>query len=102
MNKFSDYSSTDFLNDDTFIRWILKTDTTSVNFWEEYLVNNPAQHDEINEAIEIFNHFGIQQNQLTNEEIFSMWDHIKHNSFKKKQLGVFSLLKYLTISRKYD
>jgi hypothetical protein len=97
MNRFSDYSSTDFLNEDTFIRWILKSDTTSEKFWEEYLVNNPDQHDEINEAIEIFNHFGIQQNQLTNEEIFSMWDHIKHNSIKKKQLGVFNLLKYAAV-----
>jgi len=97
MNKFSEYNSTDFLNDDTFIRWILKTDTTSVNFWEEYFKNNPAQQKEINEAVEIFNHFGIQQNQLTNEEIFLMWDRIKHNSFKKKQLGVFNLLKYAAL-----
>ncbi len=97
MNKFSEYNSKDFLNDDSFIRWILKTDTIAVNFWEEYFNNNPAQQGEIKEAVEIFNHFRIQHKELSALEIFSLWDLIQHNSIKKRKLGVLNLLKYAAL-----
>lgn len=97
MNKFSGYNSTDFLNDDTFICWIMKTDKSAVKFWEDFSKTNSSKQAEINEAIEIFNHFRVVNDDLSVEEIFSMWNNIKQSSIKKKRGLVINLLKYAAI-----
>lgn len=96
MKNFSNYSSTDFLKEDSFIRWIMKSDKCAVEFWDRYISENPKRKDEIDEAIEIFNHFSFVQEGLTVEEIFTLWHNIKHHSEYKKSL-IFNVLKYAAI-----
>lgn len=96
MKKYSTYSSTDFLNEDSFIQWLLKADNKAVKFWEKYQAENPEKKEEIDEAIEIFNHFSFAHEELTLDEIFTIWNNVKHHSEKKKN-GVFAILKYAAI-----
>ena len=96
MKKFANYSSTDFLNEDTFIAWIMKSDKSAIDFWEQYIKENPSKKEEIEEALEMFSHFRFIHEELTLDEIFTMWNNVKHDSVKKR-IGVFSILKYAAI-----
>ena len=96
MKDFSNYCSTDFLNEDSFIRWIMKSDKSAFEFWDQYIKENPTQKDEIDEAFEIFNHLRFVHEELTVEEIFALWDNVKHHSEHKKY-GIYNVLKYAAI-----
>ncbi|MCY1721561.1 FecR domain-containing protein [Prolixibacteraceae bacterium Z1-6] len=96
MGKYSTYTSTDFLNEETFIRWRLKSDKEAVKFWENFVKKYPDKQEEVNEAIEIFNHFNFAHEELTLDEIFTIWNNVKHHSEKKRN-GGFAILKYAAI-----
>lgn len=96
MKKYTKYSSTDFLNEDTFIQWRLKSDEQSVKFWEKFVADNPDKDEEIKEAVEIFNHFRFSHEDLSLDEVFTIWDNVKHHS-DKKTTSAFSILKYAAI-----
>lgn len=96
MKKYSTYSSTDFLDEDSFIQWLLKSDNKAIKFWEEYLLENADKKEEINEAIEIFDYFSFTHEDLSLDEIFTIWNNVKHHSEKKRK-GVFFFFKYAAI-----
>lgn len=96
MEKFANYNSTDFLNEDTFIAWIMKSDKSAIDFWEHYIKENPSKKEEIDEALEIFSHFRFIHEELTLDEIFTIWNNVRHNPAKKRT-GIFSILKYAAI-----
>jgi len=96
MKKYSTYTSTDFLNEESFIRWRLKSDIEAIKFWEKYSAENPSKEEEIKEAIEIFNHFNFAQEELTLDEIFTIWNNVTHHS-EKNRSGLLSILKYAAI-----
>lgn len=96
MNKYSNYNSNDFLNEDSFIQWLLNADEKSVAFWERYRSENSEQTEEIDEAIAIYNQFSFSHQELSVDEIFTIWNTIKHHSEKKKN-GVLHILKYAAI-----
>lgn len=96
MKKYSTYSSTDFLDEDSFIQWLLKSDNKAIKFWEKYLLENADKKEEINEAIEIFDYFSFTHEDLSLDEIFTIWNNVKHHSEKKRK-GVFFFLKYAAI-----
>uniref|UniRef100_UPI003217DEAF FecR family protein n=1 Tax=uncultured Draconibacterium sp. TaxID=1573823 RepID=UPI003217DEAF len=96
MGKYSTYTSTDFLNEESFIRWRLRSDKEAVKFWEKFMAKNPEKESEIKEAIEIFNHFNFAHDELTLDEIFTIWNNVKHHSDRKNS-RVFTILKYAAI-----
>lgn len=97
MDKYSDYSSIDFLNDDTFVSWLMKTDINAVKNWDEFINNNPSKLEDINEAVGIFNHFRVKHEKLPAEELFLMWHNIKHNSERKTRKAALNMLKYAAV-----
>ena len=96
MNKYKYYSSIDFLNDDSFIQWLLKSNTNAEMYWEAFVEEHPEKKGEIAEAIEIFNHFRFTHEELSLDEVFAIWNDIKHQQVEKK-VGVLTVLKYAAV-----
>jgi hypothetical protein len=84
MNKYKLYSSTDFLNDDSFVKWLLKSDHDAEMFWDTFVEEHPEKKNEIEEAVEIYNHFKFTSEDLTLEEVFAIWNNVKHKSVEKR------------------
>ena len=96
MNKYRLYSSIDFLNDDSFIQWLLKSDSDSELYWDTFIEEYPDKKDEIYEAVEIFNHFKFTHEELSLDEVFSIWNNVKISQLKKRA-SVFTVLKYAAV-----
>ena len=96
MNKYKSYTSIDFLNDDSFVQWLLKKDQNAQLYWEVFIEEYPEKKAEIDEAIEIFNHFKFTHEELSLDEVFSIWNDVKHQPVKKR-LGFLVVLKYAAV-----
>ena len=96
MTNYKAYNSSDFLNDDSFVQWLLKTDKNAEIFWETFEKENPEKQDEIDEAKEIFSHFKFSCETLPLTEVFEIWNDGKYQS-GKKAMGLVGVLKYAAI-----
>jgi hypothetical protein len=96
MNKYKLYSSTDFLNDDSFVKWLLKSDHDAEMFWDTFVEEHPEKKNEIEEAVEIYNHFKFTSEDLTLEEVFAIWNNVKHKSVEKR-FSFLTVLKYAAV-----
>jgi len=96
MNKYKSYTSIDFLNDDSFVQWLLKKDQNAQFYWEVFIEEYPEKKAEIDEAVEIFNHFRFTHEELSLDEVFSIWNDVKHQP-EKKRLGFLVVLKYAAV-----
>lgn len=96
MNKYKLYSSTDFLNDDSFVKWLLKSDHDAEMFWDTFVEEHPEKKNEIEEAVEIYNHFKFTREDLTLEEVFAIWNNVKHKSVEKR-FSFLTVLKYAAV-----
>ncbi|WP_321367980.1 FecR domain-containing protein [uncultured Draconibacterium sp.] len=96
MNKYKLYSSTDFLNDDSFIQWLLKSDSDAELYWDTFIEEHPEKKEEIEEAVEIYNHFKFAHEELTLDEVFAIWNNAKHKSVEKK-FSFLTVLKYAAV-----
>ncbi|WP_372648060.1 FecR family protein [Draconibacterium sp.] len=96
MNKYKLYSSTDFLNDDSFIQWLLKSDSDAELYWDTFIEEHPEKKEEIDEAVEIFDHFRFSHEELSLDEVFSIWNNVKHQSVNKRT-SLLTILKYAAV-----
>ncbi len=96
MNKYKSYTSIDFLNDDSFVQWLLKKDQNAQFYWEVFIEEYPEKKAEIDEAVEIFNHLRFTHEELSLDEVFSIWNDVKHQP-EKKRLGFLVVLKYAAV-----
>lgn len=48
--KYISYSTEEFVLDDDFMRWVLKTDEKSDHFWNTFLLHHPEKKEELEEA----------------------------------------------------
>ena len=96
MNKYKLCSSIDFLNDDSFVKWLLKSDSEAELFWDAFIEEHPEKKSEIEEAVEIYNHFKFTHEELPLEEVFAIWNNVKHKSVEK-HFSFLSVLKYAAV-----
>ncbi|WP_321997133.1 FecR domain-containing protein [Draconibacterium orientale] len=96
MNKYKLCNSTDFLNDDSFVKWLLKSDHDAEMFWDTFVEEHPEKKNEIEEAVEIYNHFKFTSEDLTLEEVFAIWNNVKHKSVEKR-FSFLTVLKYAAV-----
>lgn len=77
---YSNYDSKDFINDDTFIRWVLKGENPL--FWKQFLLANPKKETAILEAkamlLQLSQIEQLEPNRLDQEKI---WDKIQSATY---------------------
>jgi len=97
MEKYRDYSAVDFLDDESFLRWLSNPTQEENDFWNGFLKNHPYKKAEIKEATLVFNLFSSKENKLTLNEQYDLWKRIQNESRTSKQEVFQRFLKYAAI-----
>ncbi|MBU1822862.1 MAG: hypothetical protein KKG00_15325 [Bacteroidetes bacterium] len=79
MNKnIAQYVAEDFVLEDTFRSWVLEPDSPHRASWEAYLLQNPAQKDEILTAKSLMVALhSLQEETPDQKEVDAMWQRIQ-------------------------
>ena len=97
MEKYRDYSAGDFLEDESFLRWLSNPTQEDADFWNAFLKNHPYKRVEIKEATLIFNLFYSRENKLALTEQYELWKKIQDESKTAKQSLLTTFLKYAAV-----
>ena len=97
MEKYRDYSAVDFLDDESFLRWLSNPTQEENDFWNGFLKNHPYKKAEIREATLVFNLFSSKENKLTLNEQYDLWKRIQNESRTSKREVFQRFLKYAAI-----
>ena len=97
MDKYKDYSATDFLEDSDFLRWLTDPTQEDHDFWNAFLKKYPHKRDDIKEASLLFRIFHSRENKLTLTEQYDLWKNIKAEGKSSKSELVQQFLKYAAI-----
>ncbi|MDN5217102.1 DUF4974 domain-containing protein [Fulvivirgaceae bacterium BMA12] len=58
--RYNEYTTGDFLNDESFQNYVLKTDNSDTAFWSDWIRQNPEKKEEVEEAAKILASFSIK------------------------------------------
>ena len=97
MEKYKDYSVVDFLDDESFLRWLSNPTQEENDYWNGFLKKHPSKKAEIREATLIFNLFSSRENKLALNEQYDIWKRIQNESKISKQEVFQRYLKYAAI-----
>jgi len=97
MEKYRDYSAGDFLEDESFLRWLSNPSQEDTDFWNGFLKQHPYKRAEIKEATLIFNLFYSRENKLALTEQYELWKKIQDESKTAKQSLLPTFLKYAAV-----
>lgn len=61
MNKFANYQTNDFLQDESFINWVLDPDAPGNQGWTNWLAANPDKKEAAQKAIDIIRSFDFKK-----------------------------------------
>lgn len=92
MSKFldSDPSSSirQFLEDPLFQDWVLRSDQSLEDFWQDWITKNPASYPDIKEARRILIEINKRQYRLEESDIQGIWKNIQQDIQPKKMAVV--------------
>lgn len=97
MDKYKDYSATDFLEDSDFLRWLTDPTQEDHDFWNTFLKKYPHKRDDIKEASLLFRIFHSRENKLTLTEQYDLWKNIKAEGKSSKSELAQQFFKYAAI-----
>lgn len=97
MDKYKDYSATDFLEDSDFLRWLTDPTPEDHDYWNAFLKMYPHKRDVIKEASLLFRIFHSRENKLTLTEQYDLWKNIKAEGKSSKSELAQQFLKYAAI-----
>ena len=97
MEKYKDYSIVDFLDDESFLRWLSNPTQQENDYWNGFLKKHPYKKAEIREATLVFNLFSSRENKLALNEQYDIWKRIQNESKISKQEVFQRYLKYAAI-----
>ena len=97
MEKYKDYSVVDFLDDESFLRWLSNPTQQENDYWNGFLKKHPYKKAEIREATLVFNLFSSRENKLALNEQYDIWKRIQNESKISKQEVFQRYLKYAAI-----
>ncbi len=97
MEKYREYTAIDFLNDESFLKWLKNPTQSDTYFWNAYQKKYPAQKAEIKEATLVFNLFYSKEDRLDLNEQYELWKRIQNESNPRKRSLFFEVLKYAAI-----
>lgn len=97
MEKYLDYSAVDFLDDESFLKWLSNPTQEENDFWNAFLKNHPYKKAEIKEATLIFNLFYSRENKLALTEQYELWKRIQNESKASSNGVILKFIKYAAI-----
>ncbi|RAV30535.1 FecR family protein [Sinomicrobium soli] len=93
--KYSEYTTTDFVRDEYFQKWVLDSDAMTRNFWEHWLLENPEKRKSVEEAQKWVQLMARNGKALSRTDFNSMWQYvIEHRKMmppKEPEKSIFFL-----------
>jgi hypothetical protein len=77
------YTTDDFINDESFVRWVIGVENRDDCFWEEYRSNHSEQKLAINNAIKFIRSMKADEPEVDPRRFDVMWKNIKHQKSAK-------------------
>src|SRR5690606_3336068 len=79
MDKYKDFATEDFVTDEKFQDWVLKSDPVSNSYWNNWLAEHPQKQEEVGEARRLILQLkaGIEVKKLSPDDFISTWQHIQ-------------------------
>lgn len=77
MEKYTDYSVDDFLNDEFFLRWLTNPSQQENDFWNEFMKKYPNKKNEIKEAAQVFKLLHTREEKLGLTETYEILNRIQ-------------------------
>lgn len=97
MEKYRDYTAVDFLNDESFLRWISEPTQKENDFWNNFLKTHPYKKADIKEATLVFKLFYSRENKLALNEQYDLWKKIQDEAKNSKRTIFLKLAQYAAI-----
>ncbi|MEO8473360.1 MAG: FecR domain-containing protein [Chryseolinea sp.] len=95
--EYADYSLTEFLEDDSFIQWVIQQDARSNSFWESFLQAYPEKQKMVREAVSIIKVYRGQDTFSNDGNIDAVWKRIDtsigQHVAQPKHISRFTLFK---------
>ena len=70
---YSQFTTRDFVLDDSFRQWVLQPSETVMSFWHTFMLQHPEQQATLDEAIAILLHLRVQYDDLTEASQSRIW-----------------------------
>ena len=80
---YAQYTLTEFLEDDSFVQWVIDGDAKSNSFWEAFLASHPEKEQVVKEASSIVRVYRKQTTFTNEEHREKVWKRID-NSIQKQ------------------
>jgi len=74
--KYQQYSVKDFVLDEHFQQWVLTQDPEAVNFWKNWLRQNPDKREVVEEARALILEMDFEKTTSTSKEYRDVWQNI--------------------------
>lgn len=97
MEKYRDYTAVDFLNDESFLKWLTNPGQAENDFWNDFIQKHPYKRAEIREATLVFKLFHSNEEKLDLNETYELWTRIQREAKVSTRTVFLKFLKYAAI-----
>ncbi|HCY41997.1 MAG TPA: hypothetical protein DHV48_11690 [Prolixibacteraceae bacterium] len=97
MEKYRDYTAVDFLNDESFLKWLTNPGQTENDFWHDFIQKHPYKKAEIKEATVVFKLFHSNEEKLDLNETYELWTRIQREAKVSTRTVFLKFMKYAAI-----
>ncbi|MBA4056870.1 MAG: hypothetical protein C0490_19305, partial [Marivirga sp.] len=73
---YAQYTLTEFLEDDSFIQWVINPDPRTISFWETFLTKHPEKEPIVREASSLIRVYRKQETFTNDERRDEVWKRI--------------------------
>lgn len=94
MEKYSSYTTEEFVLDDDFMHWALRDDERKDYFWEEFALRHPEKKEEMDKAVYIIRSLRVDEPPVPSRE----FKHLRRKSNIGRQLLKIAALFLLILS----
>ncbi|MCY1720990.1 FecR family protein [Prolixibacteraceae bacterium Z1-6] len=94
MSFFEQHNLDSLIRDQKFFEWVLRPTEELNEYWTNYIHENPSIHSQINEARLFINGLVKIEEDLSEEEVESLWSTIDGTLFSQKR-KIFSLPRWV-------
>ena len=83
MKKYLQYDSIDFAQEQSFVRWVRKSNSEDLTYWQDWIIQHPEKKDEIDKAIILVNQVVFKENKVEVGSKEKVWTHIQESISKE-------------------
>ena len=98
MKKYSQYEVDDFAADSEFGNWVLTPDSDSRDFWNRFLIENPHQATNIEEAKKLIYSFKTIDSPVSQNRLDSIWKDINSKTSQNRRFNFFVFRQWAAIA----